>query len=112
MAKQSRHVESLAEIFRVLGDPTRLRIWLALQDKEECNVTELCRQLKAPQPTVSHHLGILRMHGLVTNRREGKEIHYSLNDLKKGTSTRMLSSLLNGKTAVRIGPLLLALADD
>jgi ArsR family transcriptional regulator len=77
MAKQNSQVESLATIFRVLGDQTRLRALLALQ-RGELNVTELCGALRVPQPTISRHLGILRMAGLVNNRRSGKEIFYSV----------------------------------
>lgn len=77
MAKQNPPVESLATIFRVLGDQTRLRALMALQHGE-LNVSALCDALRAPQPTVSRHLGILRMAGLVNNRRKGKEIFYSL----------------------------------
>lgn len=79
MAKQTHQVESLATIFRVLGDQTRLRALLALQ-RGELNVSELCVALRVPQPTISRHLGILRMAGLVNNRRRGKEVFYSLGD--------------------------------
>jgi ArsR family transcriptional regulator len=77
MAQQNHQARSLALMFRVLGDQTRLRTLLALQ-RGELNVSELCAALRMPQPTVSRHLGILRMAGLVNNRRDGKEIFYSL----------------------------------
>ena len=109
MARQSRQVETLAQVFRVLGDPTRLRIWKALQ-QGETNVTKLCKILKVAQPTVSHHLGILRMSGLVNNRREGKEIFYSLNSLEKRKSWRALRAMLDGNAAIRIGPVVIAAA--
>ena len=41
--------------------------------------TTLCEELGLPQPTVSHHLGLLRMRNLITNRRSGKQIFYGLN---------------------------------
>ncbi len=109
MAKQDRHVKALAQVFRVLGDPTRLRIWNVLQGGER-NVTALCKRLKVPQPTVSHHLGILRMSGLVINRRSGKEIFYSLNSLEKDKSGRALRSLLEGAGTIRVGPVVFGLA--
>lgn len=109
MAKQKRQTDELARVFRVLGDPTRLRIWRELQ-KGEMNVTELCSRLKAPQPTVSHHLGIMRMSQLVSNRRDGKEIHYSLNDLTKDAAGRALRSLVKSSGVVQIGPVVFALA--
>ncbi|MFB3891380.1 MAG: ArsR/SmtB family transcription factor [Phycisphaerae bacterium] len=77
MAKQQHQAQSLAIMFRVLGDETRLRALLTLQHGER-NVSELCAALRVPQPTVSRHLGILRMAGMVNNRRSGKEIFYSL----------------------------------
>ena len=108
MAKQDRQVETLAQVFRVLGDPTRLRIWMVLQEGE-LNVSQICKRLKAAQPTVSHHLGILRMSGLVTNRRNGKEIFYSLNSLDKD-KTKALSAMTNGSGTVRVGPVVFAAA--
>lgn len=77
MAKLNSQFESLATIFRVLGDQTRLRAMIALRGGE-LNVSALCDTLKVPQPTISRHLGILRMAGLVNNRRAGKEIFYSV----------------------------------
>ena len=41
-------------------------------------MTSLCQELVLPQPTVSHHLGLLRMRNLITNRREGKQVFYGL----------------------------------
>jgi DNA-binding transcriptional ArsR family regulator len=43
----------------------------------ERNVTNLCEALKLPQPTVSHHLGLLRMSNIIGNRRDGKQVFYS-----------------------------------
>jgi DNA-binding transcriptional ArsR family regulator len=61
----------------LLADKTRLHI-LRLLAKGERNVMSLCKELSVLQPTVSHHLGVLREHGLVLNRRNGKEVLYSL----------------------------------
>ena len=71
-------LEQLTSIFRLLSDKTRLNILLLLSEGER-NVTSLCEQLKLPQPTVSHHLGLLRMHNVISNRRNGKQVFYSLN---------------------------------
>lgn len=94
MAKKTRDIEMLAETLRILGDPTRLRIVLSLKEREH-NVTQLCRKLRMPQPSVSRHLGILRMSGLVRNRRSGKEIHYSLANFQRMKHGRALTTLLN-----------------
>jgi DNA-binding transcriptional ArsR family regulator len=45
----------------------------------ERNVSSLCEDLKLPQPTVSHHLGLLRMNNVIGNRRSGKQVFYTLN---------------------------------
>ena len=68
----------MVPILRVLADRTRLRI-VGLLRGRELNVTSLCEVLDLAQPTVSHHLGLLREVGLVQNRREGKQVFYSLN---------------------------------
>ncbi|MGD0464957.1 MAG: metalloregulator ArsR/SmtB family transcription factor [Tepidisphaeraceae bacterium] len=70
-------LEHLAALFRLLSDKTRLNIllWLA---KGERNVTSLCKELQLPQPTVSHHLGLLRVNNLIANRRKGKQVFYAL----------------------------------
>lgn len=69
----------LAELFKVFGDSTRIRIISALMDGEMC-VYHLSEKLGAGQSTISHQLRILRAAGLVRPRREGKEIYYSLDD--------------------------------
>jgi DNA-binding transcriptional ArsR family regulator len=70
-------LDQLTELFRLLSDRTRLAILLLLREGEQ-NVTALCEQLKLPQPTVSHHLGLLRMNNLIDNRRAGKQVYYGL----------------------------------
>ncbi len=71
-------VDDVVGLLRTLSDPTRLRLLAALQDGEH-SVTALCDQLQLAQPTVSHHLGRLRSARLVANRRDGKQVFYSLN---------------------------------
>ena len=73
-----QELEPLVGVFRLLSDRTRLNILMLLADGER-NVTTLCEELGLPQPTVSHHLGLLRMRNLITNRRSGKQIFYGLN---------------------------------
>ena len=69
----------LAELFKVFGDSTRIRIISALMEGELC-VYHLSEKLQVGQSAVSHQLRILRSAGLVRPRREGKEIYYSLDD--------------------------------
>ena len=77
-AATDEQLEQLAALFRLLADRTRLNLLMLLADGEK-NVTHLCETLGLPQPTVSHHLGLLRMSNVIGNRREGKQVFYSLN---------------------------------
>jgi DNA-binding transcriptional ArsR family regulator len=74
--------ELLARFFRVLGDPTRVRLIQLLLEAPtgECTVSELVAALSAPQSRVSTHLGCLRWCGLVQTRREGKQVYYRVAD--------------------------------
>jgi DNA-binding transcriptional ArsR family regulator len=71
-------LEQMASLFRLLSDRTRLNLLFMLAEGER-NVTSLCEALQLPQPTVSHHLGLLRMSNVIENRREGKQVFYALN---------------------------------
>jgi ArsR family transcriptional regulator len=72
-------IPAVAEIFKTLSDPTRLRILTVLGEREVC-VHELCARLGMSQPAVSHQLRLLRVGHLVRTRRAGREIFYSLED--------------------------------
>ncbi len=69
----------LAEIFRALGDPTRVRILHALAASELC-VCDLAAILGMSQSAVSHQLRLLRSLRLVRHRREGRMVYYALDD--------------------------------
>jgi DNA-binding transcriptional ArsR family regulator len=85
---QYRQIPAVSQFFKTLGDATRLRILLELVEKEQ-NVSMLCKKLKIAQPTVSHHLGLLRMGGVVAARRSGKAIFYSIQP-KQGKALRAI----------------------
>lgn len=70
---------SLAEMFKVFADETRLRIICSLLNEELC-VCDLCELLNLNQSTVSHQLQILRTSKLVKYRKEGKQVYYTLED--------------------------------
>jgi DNA-binding transcriptional ArsR family regulator len=78
-ARPSELVQIVADTFRVLGDPTRLRIVDALSRHELC-VCDLALTVSASQSTVSHSLRALRQMRLVRYRKEGKIAYYALND--------------------------------
>ena len=69
----------LAELFKVFGDSTRIRILYVLFEAEVC-VCDLAAALNMTQSAISHQLKILKHNKLVKNRREGKSIFYSLAD--------------------------------
>lgn len=69
----------LAELFKVFGDSTRIKILYALLETELC-VYDIARLLNMTQSSVSHQLRILKNSKLVKFRREGKSIFYSLDD--------------------------------
>lgn len=69
----------LAELFKVFGDSTRIRILFVLFEAEVC-VCDLAEALGMTQSAISHQLRILKQNKLVKNRREGKSIFYSLAD--------------------------------
>src|SRR5690606_19640413 len=72
-------VTQLAETFRALGDPTRIRIIQALRQQELC-VCDLCQVLDMSQSAISHQLRVLRNLRLVKFRKAGKNVYYSLDD--------------------------------
>lgn len=69
----------IADIFKALSDPTRLKIVLCLLDQEHCvcDIAVICQQTDS---AISHQLRILRAQKIVKNRREGKAMYYSLDD--------------------------------
>ena len=69
----------LAELFKVFGDSTRIRILYVLFQSELC-VCDLAEALQMTQSAISHQLKILKQAKLVTGRREGKSVFYALAD--------------------------------
>lgn len=72
-------IELIARRFRVLGDPSRLRL-LDLLSREEASVQELTETLGTTQQNVSKHLGVLLQAGLVARRKIGNYVFYSVPD--------------------------------
>ncbi len=66
-----------ARLFSALGDETRIKIVKLLSESEQ-NVDDLTRLLDVSQPTISHHLRVLRENGLVESEKRGRSIYYSL----------------------------------
>ena len=69
----------LAELFKVFGDSTRIRILYVLFESEVC-VCDLAEALGMSQSAISHQLRILKQNKLVRSRRDGKQVYYALAD--------------------------------
>lgn len=72
-------IQKVSQLYKVLSDPTRLRILLILK-RGELNVTAIADELSMEQSAVSHQLKLLRQNRVVKSKREGKTIFYSLDD--------------------------------
>lgn len=84
------HFQVLAEVFKQLGDTTRIRIFWLLCHCEEC-VINISAMLEMSSPAVSHHLRPLRDSGLIVSRREGKEVYYKAADTDR---SRLLHQMI------------------
>lgn len=73
-------IERVADRFRLLGDPTRLRLVNELHVHGELTVGELVEKVDTSYGAVSKHLALLRSHGVVSRRRAGTFIHYQISD--------------------------------
>lgn len=97
LAADQAAVRDIVSVLRLLADPTRIRL-LSMLQVEERNVSGLCKQLGLAQPTVSHHLGLMREAGLLNTRRDGKQIFYSINReiITRDDTTRAMSVKVGG----------------
>ena len=68
--------EKCCQMFFAMGDATRLKI-LELLKKEELCVSDICKRFDITQPSVSHHLDVLKRAGLVKSDKRGREVYYS-----------------------------------
>jgi DNA-binding transcriptional ArsR family regulator len=110
-------LDNLEQIFRMLGDASRLRILLTLAHEGELNVTDLKglldraqpRGKKLSQPAISHHLGLLRLHHLVENRRAGKNNFYRIASARlRGVLDQFFAETGNGHKELEFGSFSLA----
>ncbi len=91
--KSEESLSSLCSLFRLLSDKTRLQIVMHLANGDR-SVNDLCDDLKLAQPTVSHHLGLLRMNRVIVNKRDGKQVIYSLGSWAKGSKKTLKFEIL------------------
>ena len=88
--------QAIADVFRQLGDPTRVRIFWLLCHCEEC-VVNISAMMDMSSPAVSHHLRPLKNSGLIVSRREGKEVYYRAADTAQ---SRLLHQMIEQVMAI------------
>ena len=71
--------KNVSKVFTALGDEQRQRILLTFERGERLNVTQLADASTLTRPTVSHHLKVLREAGVLSSKKEGKEVYYWVN---------------------------------
>ena len=85
-------LQAIADVCHMLADPTRASI-VALLARGPKPVMSLVKELKLRQPTVSHHLGLLRNQHLLDGKRKGKQVFYSLSRGKLGVVREFLAKV-------------------
>lgn len=96
----ARGIPGTAEIFAVLGDPTRVRVLTALRSGELC-VSDLAVTTGVNRSTISHQLRVLRAHRLVERRRDGKVVYYMIADAHIELLLDMASAHVGEEFAIR-----------
>jgi DNA-binding transcriptional ArsR family regulator len=91
-----------AQVCQALADPKRILLLYALAEGPR-RVTDLAETLGLPQPTVSHHLKILRERGLVAAEQEGVAVHYSLTDARVIQALDLLRGVLRAQLVLQAG---------
>ena len=76
---EENSMQDLAELFKIFGDTTRIRILFVLFESEMC-VCDMAETLNMTQSAISHQLRLLKSNGLIRARRQGKSVFYSLAD--------------------------------
>lgn len=84
-----------AEVFKMLGDGSRLRIFWLLCHCEDC-VINISAMVNMSSPAVSHHLKQLKVGGLITSRRDGKEMFYKAADTERSRLLHCMIERLMG----------------
>ena len=102
-------ISTVADAMKKLGDPSRLRIFWLLCHTEEC-VIDIAAIVNMTSPAVSHHLRLLKNAGLITSRREGKEMFYKAADTKLSQALHLIIEQIaditcQGGVAVTLPPI-------
>ena len=94
--EKTGNFQAIADVFRQLGDPTRVRIFWLLCHCEEC-VVNISAMMDMSSPALSHHLRPLKNSGLIVSRREGKEVYYRAADTAQ---SRLLHQMIEQVMAI------------
>lgn len=86
-------IENAALLFKALGDENRLRIVNRISTQKEVCACDLLDELSISQPTLSHHMKLLRESGLVVARKEGRWMHYSLDKKQVNEALRFIGQM-------------------
>ena len=78
--KYKNEIKEMFEFFKILGDPTRLQILLLIDNNTTMCVNDIADKLGMTKSAVSHQLALLRQARLISSKKEGKEVYYSLQD--------------------------------
>lgn len=90
------------DVFQALADPTRRRILHMLNQRPEMSAGEIAEAFEISAPSMSHHFSVLKQADLISARREGQQILYSLNTtVVQDLITMLLELFANGKQAGR-----------
>lgn len=100
MLKSKEYYEMHAEVCKTFGHSKRLMVISALREKER-TVTDLAEYTEIDTSNLSQHLHILRDKGLVTTRRDGTKIYYSLSHPNIGKALDLMSAFLEQRTSER-----------
>jgi Predicted transcriptional regulators len=84
-----------AEFFKTLGHPVRIRVLELLSEREHA-VSELVAEIKIEPANLSQHLAVLRRAGLVTTRKDGSAVHYSVTSQQVSELLAVARSILSG----------------
>ncbi len=89
----AKNLEKAAQFLKIISEENRLKILYLLKNGQKC-VCEIWQALKLPQNLVSHHLGVLREFDLISSRKEGVKIFYTINKKTINKYLNLLTGLL------------------
>ena len=95
-SKESKQVESLAAILKIVAEPSRLRLLCILRKAEHC-VCEIMEHVDFSQSLVSHHLKDLKNIGAVTDVKRGQRVYYSLSDTGRYITNQLFKIVEKGE---------------